>query len=266
MTDNYTGFLRHQTSNLYKVNAKKVAPESLLATECLVHKLYELRHLVQGNVLDIGCSTKPYKPLFEDKYLSYIGVDVPFSDHTKAYIDVFSRAEHLPFQKASFDTILLTEVLEHVPDPQQALNEICRVMRPGGTAIISVPFMYRIHEAPYDYFRYTPFSMKHMAERAQLHLKKVVHRGGYITVFADTANKGSALLLGAIRRGLKLSPTSAAGKSITAVQRLFLTPLQKLQWALLQKESLASERYTLGFVFVLQKPVLQQDSSGSADA
>lgn len=244
--------------------ASRVAPESLLATECLVNRLYQLRHLVTGRVLDIGCSTKPYKPLFSGRFTQYVGVDVPFSDHTKAFIDVFGRGEHLPFRGNAFDTVLMTEVLEHVPEPQMALKEVERVLAPGGTAIVSVPFMYRIHEVPYDFFRYTPYSMKHMAQAAGLQVNQVITRGGYLTVFADVAVKGNSLVFGVLRRTLKISSGSTADRILIGTQRALLTPLQKFQWLLLRKDNLGADRYTLGYVFIISKAAAPASTSGDA--
>lgn len=264
MTDTYRGFLRQKTDGLYKVIAGRVAPESLLATECLVHRLYKLRHLVTGRVLDVGCSTKPYKPLYAGRFTQYIGVDVPFSDHSKAFIDVFGRGEHLPFRSSAFDTVLLTEVLEHVPEPQLALKEVARMLAPGGTAIVSVPFMYRIHEAPYDFFRYTPYSMRHMAQAAGLQVNQVITRGGYLTVFTDVTVKGNALIFGLLRRVLKIASGSTADRIVTAVQRAILTPLQKFQWLLLRNDTLGADRYTLGYVFIIQKVGAAASTSGDS--
>ncbi len=263
MTSTYRGFLKEDKDGLFKVVAGKIAPESLLATECLAHKLYQLRELVRGRVLDVGCSTKPYQPLFDHNVTQYVGADVPFAGHANPVIDVFSRAEYLPFQGESFDTVLLTEVLEHVPDPGSALQEVARVLVPEGKAIVSVPFMYRVHEAPYDFYRYTPFSMKHLAEAAGLRVSEVKTRGGYFTVFADLSNKGNTLLFGALRRALRLSHDSSGAKVLMAIQRAVLTPIQKAQWLLLRNEGVASERYTLGYVFVLEKVPLDSSTAKS---
>lgn len=74
----------------------------------------------------------------------------------------------------AYDFIFISEVLEHVSDPRQALLNLHASLRPGGRLVLSTPFMFPIHEAPYDYFRYTrhglamllqPFSQVSIAER-----------------------------------------------------------------------------------------------------
>lgn len=69
--------------------------------------------------------------------------------------DVQADAAVLPFAAASFDAVICAELLEHVADPAPVLAQAWRVLRPGGTLLISVPFLYRIHGHPYDYGRYT---------------------------------------------------------------------------------------------------------------
>lgn len=69
--------------------------------------------------------------------------------------DVRADVAALPFASGSFDAVICSEVLEHVSDPRVAVREIARVLRPGGVALISVPFLFRIHPDPNDYGRYT---------------------------------------------------------------------------------------------------------------
>lgn len=69
--------------------------------------------------------------------------------------DVQAEAEHVPFEDSCFDAVLCSELLEHVPNPLTVLNEVYRVLRPGGVLLICVPFLSHIHSDPYDYGRYT---------------------------------------------------------------------------------------------------------------
>ncbi|TRZ49950.1 class I SAM-dependent methyltransferase [bacterium] len=63
----------------------------------------------------------------------------------------------MPFAENSFDAIICSELLEHVPSPASVLHEAYRTLRPGGTLFICVPFMYQIHGDPYDFGRYTDY-------------------------------------------------------------------------------------------------------------
>lgn len=70
-------------------------------------------------------------------------------------LDVKADAAQLPLAAGSYPAVLCSEVLEHVSDPRPVLAEIYRVLQPGGTALITVPFMFRQHADPADYGRYT---------------------------------------------------------------------------------------------------------------
>jgi SAM-dependent methyltransferase len=108
-----------------------------------------------AKVLDIGCGQKPYLPFFSPFAGKYVGVDLA----PGPYVDVVAPAEELPFPDASFDLVLCTQALEHVAEPGKVLAEIHRVLAPGGTALVSVPFVFLYHpdpvESDQDYWRWT---------------------------------------------------------------------------------------------------------------
>jgi len=79
-----------------------------------------------------------------------------------AGVDVAGSATTLPFLSASFDAVLATEVLEHIYEPWIAVEEMRRVLRDGGTAVLSTPFVWKIHRVPRDYWRFTDDSLTEM--------------------------------------------------------------------------------------------------------
>jgi SAM-dependent methyltransferase len=121
---------------------------------------------VNGTTLDIGCGSKPYSNLFNTE--KYVGMDVEVTGHkhTDSKIDVFYDGLTFPFPDGSFDSIVCFEVLEHVFNPDIFLSEANRVLKPGGTAIFTVPFIWDEHEQPYDFARYSSFGLKHMFGKA----------------------------------------------------------------------------------------------------
>jgi SAM-dependent methyltransferase len=133
-------------------------------------------------VLDLGAGTRPYAPLYEHFFEHCASVDVPYSQHDTTGVDVMAPADDLPFPDASFDCVICTEVLEHCPEPQAVMNEIARLLKPRGRAFISTPFLIPLHEMPYDFFRYTPSALHHLASRARLNVLRLVSRGSYVSV------------------------------------------------------------------------------------
>jgi len=67
-------------------------------------------------------------------------------------IDLVSDITAIPAPDASFDAILCSEVLEHLPEPTHALDEFARLLKPGGKLILTAPFASLVHMAPYYYF------------------------------------------------------------------------------------------------------------------
>jgi SAM-dependent methyltransferase len=117
--------------------------------------------ILNGTLLDVGCGEMPFRPLLPSGVI-YTGIDVPGAES-------FGMNEHpdivefdgrtIPFPEGSFDSVMCTEVLEHVEDPARLIAEMLRVLRPGGTLLATVPFSARVHHAPYDFHRFTPFRL-----------------------------------------------------------------------------------------------------------
>lgn len=115
---------------------------------------------LNGSVLDYGCGSMPYKPLFEAS--RYVGVDIAVSGHPdqNKCADFFFDGINLPFGDGEFDGVLMAEVLEHVFNPVRSLEEILRVLKPGGKLLLTCPFVWPLHEKPYDFARYTPYALR----------------------------------------------------------------------------------------------------------
>ncbi len=111
-------------------------------------------HANKRYTLDIGCANSPYSKYFSNR----IGFDIAEGPG----VDVVGDAHALPFPDSTFEQILCTEVLEHLHTPEQAINEMMRVLKPGGVILLTTRFIFPIHDAPHDYFRYTKYGLKHL--------------------------------------------------------------------------------------------------------
>ena len=252
-----SGFVYRTARGRFRVDWRAVAPESLFTTSRLLLEIQKRAKLAGGLMLDIGCGTKPYRQLFADRVTRHVGVDVPGSLHGRQAIDAFSTATDLPFRAGSFDFVLCTEVLEHVPDPHRAYEEIARVLKPGGHALITTPFMYRVHEQPYDFFRYTPFSHAELATRAGLQVEEISPRGGYFSVLFDTLLKGLSLGAGGLGSVASRLARRRINLRLHPFTRFVFAMIQYPIGTLLAREDVKSDTYTLGYVVVVRKPVHQ---------
>jgi SAM-dependent methyltransferase len=122
-----------------------------LAAVDLVRDLQEVLPRLHGRVLDVGCGEQPYRGWLRPD-CEYVGVDVEKRPGNAA---VIRPGERWPLEDNSFGAVLCTQVLEHDSDPDHTLAEIERVLEPGGTAVITVPFAYNEHARPYDFRRWS---------------------------------------------------------------------------------------------------------------
>jgi SAM-dependent methyltransferase len=139
-----------------------------------------------GALLDLGAGTKPYAPLYEPYFADCTSVDVEHSPHDIADVDRIASADDLPFGPATFDCVVCTEVLEHCRQPDLVLREVTRVLRPGGRLFLTTPLLRPLHEMPHDYFRFTPSSLRFLAESAGLTVEQIVPRGDYAALLVLT--------------------------------------------------------------------------------
>lgn len=109
-------------------------------------------------------------------------------------IDYVGSAEALPFADNSVDLIVTQEVLEHVPDPFQAMREIHRVLKPGGSAYVQLPFIIGYHPCPQDYWRFTEHGIRQLAEQAGFAIGKAHPAVGTGTGFYRIAVEFGAIL------------------------------------------------------------------------
>lgn len=128
----------------------------------------------KGLVLDIGCASRWPETIIPPS-CQYLALDYPKtgSQLYSSRPDIFADAAHIPIADNSIDSVLLFEVLEHLAEPKQALIEIHRILKPGGKLLLSIPFLYPMHDEPHDYQRYTRYGLVRELEAAGLQALKV---------------------------------------------------------------------------------------------
>lgn len=146
---------------------------------------------VNGKLLDLGCGKVPLYALYKQYISESVCVDWDNSLHGNVFLDVtHDISKKLPFENSSFDTVICSDVLEHVYNPKDVLGEMVRVVKPEGYIIITTPFNYWMHEMPYDYFRYTTSFYKEFAkENPMLEVEYIEPIGGMKAVLFDIIGK-----------------------------------------------------------------------------
>lgn len=153
-----------------------------LARQAILDYMFYSKKYVSGRVLDVGCGQKPYEFIFKENTKEYIGLDF---DKANKKADYIGTALKLPFKSNSFDTIISTQVLEHVEDPRLMINEINRVLKKGGNLILTAPMNYKLHEVPRDFYRYTRFGLNHLFESNGFQVIEIKQVGGFWRVIGQ---------------------------------------------------------------------------------
>ncbi len=174
-----------------KPNLEKIGMPIYAVRTALIKAISELKLSISGEVLDIGCGVMPYKEfLLDDSQISkYIGVDLePTEYHYQVKPDFFWDGKHIPLPDDSVDWVIATEFFEHYFDMTSILSEIRRVLKKDGKLFFTVPFIWTLHETPYDEYRYTPFSLEKLLSKTSFSEINIKSLGGF--------NRSLATMLG----------------------------------------------------------------------
>ena len=159
------------------------APYNWLIFRLLEPPLAEsLGRYARGRLADVGCGDKPYAPLAPPHVTAHVGFD---ASATGRGADVGATAYELPAEDGSFDTVLCTDVLEHLEEPGEALREAYRVLEPGGHAIYTVPLHWHLHEEPRDFYRFTRHGLRYLFEKAGFEVIEVRALTGFLASTAQ---------------------------------------------------------------------------------
>lgn len=128
-------------------------------------------------VLDAGAGRSPYRSLF--KHARYEASDFAQLSTKYAPLDYVCDITAIPVEDQRFDRVLFNQVLEHLPEPDKALAELFRVLKPGGKIFCSVPLFFGEHQVPYDFYRYTQYALRRLFDEAGFEIISLTWLEGY---------------------------------------------------------------------------------------
>ncbi|PCI21361.1 hypothetical protein COB64_00560 [Candidatus Wolfebacteria bacterium] len=141
------------------------------------YKKYFSKYIKKDSVvLDLGAGRLFYKNFLKNYTDNYFSLDFKKTHKDLDYIGTTSRTN---LENERFDIVFSSQVFEHIPDPLESFHEINRILKKGGIAIISVPFLMYIHNEPYDYFRYTRYSLKKFSDENNFEILVLKEVGGF---------------------------------------------------------------------------------------
>lgn len=165
----------------------------------------------RGSLLDLGCGKAPLYGLYRPYVDNVTCVDWTNSPHENPNLDLAHDLNApLPFESGTFGTVILSDVLEHIRRPSDLMVEISRVLVSKGTLLMNVPFFYRLHEEPYDYYRYTRYSLEYLTTYSGMKPMEITPIGGLPEIVGDIVSKS---LIGIPYAGQMMA---ASGQGLTS--------------------------------------------------
>jgi SAM-dependent methyltransferase len=152
-----------------------------------------IREHARGRTLDVGAGRGGWQKVLEAAGVTYESLErSPRGAFRPTHQgDVLDMAA---VEDDGYDTLYCSQVLEHVAEPERALLQMKRKLRPDGKLLLSVPHLARRHELPHDYFRYTQEGARALLERTGFEVLEVSTYGGILSLLHHQA---SVLALGA---------------------------------------------------------------------
>jgi hypothetical protein len=203
-----------------------------------------------GTLLDLGCGNRPYEPWYESLVDTVIAMD-PAPGATP---NVIAMADAVPLRDNCVDVVLCTEVFEHVDRIEHAVAEMVRVMKPGASTLVTVPFLYPTHEAPYDFHRLTHIGLRSIVERHGLEVQDMGAQGGPLTVATSWTFRALRAAIDTVGRRLgSSSPLSLR----VPFRWLTITPQQlslALRSGVHSRLTRASRLASTGYMVLARKP------------
>jgi SAM-dependent methyltransferase len=222
-------------------------PENILSHNWLIKRLTNRKvlsqlHRLSGTVLDLGCGLRPFEGDILQHANAYIGLDWSKTLHELKADVIANLNQPLPLCDAIVDHVVSFEVLEHLAEPGVMLREACRVMRPGGLLLLTVPFQWWLHEAPWDYQRYTRYGLEYQLRKAGFQNIVVEPTTGFWTMWL-------------LKLNYQLARLQRGPPWLRLLVRLFLVPIWWLSQTVAQifDRIWREDRETAGYFVMAQK-------------
>jgi len=233
-----------QVRGRWRASRNAVGPGSRLVADILADTYVRaLQRHARGRLLDLGCGSVPLYGAYRDLVDETCCADWAATRHGSPYLDYeIDLNAPVPLPDFSFDTVVATDLMEHIAYPDRLFREISRLLRPGGKLILGVPFFYRIHEAPHDYYRFTAFCLRRFCEDHRLDVLELAPYGGSPEIVSDLIGKHL----------IAASNTLAEIHLWLSRQVLRLPFIRALSTA-------TADSYPLGYCLVAQRPLGVRD-------
>jgi SAM-dependent methyltransferase len=193
---------------------------------------------ITGKVLDIGAgNVSRYEKLFSSN--EYLKMDVFKGDN----IDFVGTADNIPINDSEFDSVVCTQVFEHLKNPRKSAREIYRILKKGGYCLVTVPQINELHEEPNDFFRYTKYGIEYIFKKEGFAVIEYDQRGGF---FVSGVQMFSRYFIDRF----KLYNKKILGRLFSYIFKiigfiaLFLDKIDR---------SKANKKHALGWIFILKK-------------
>ncbi len=195
-------------------------------------------HYISGHVLDVGGGeVNRYKDLFT--FNTFTVLDITAGPE----VDIVASADSIPLADSSKDSIISTQMLEHVKYPEKCVQEMYRVLKPNGFALITAPQWTELHSEPFDYWRYTNYGLTELFERNGFTVVEYEQRGGF---FCNAVQMSIRYFVDKF----ELYKHPLQGRILSSVFHFF----GSLAISLDKKDSSkANRKHAIGWCFVFQK-------------
>ncbi|MES3005121.1 MAG: class I SAM-dependent methyltransferase [Patescibacteria group bacterium] len=204
----------------------------------LKKQVIEASHYIRGDVLDVGAGGNDrYSNHF--KCSNYTKMDVAEGPN----VDVVGSAENIPFSDNNFDSVVCTQVFEHLARPHLCAKEIYRVLRAGGHDLVTVPQMNELHEEPYDFYRYTKFGLNQLFSDAGFTVVECKQRGGFFSTISQMVIRYFIDLLHLYKKPM-LGRIFNQFAKVIGIGSIWLDSFDK---------SIANHKHAIGWCVVLKK-------------